>query len=157
MKPSTGRTWPLVKKSAERSLRRVILDHLVVRTDGKRHHRSRFPVSVKRYATTIFLCSSLLRRLCEHSILETRTKLMNFLSCGFHRDAPSRGIPLDATRSEPFKFCFLPIFPFSFLSSFFFSFFFFFALLHNRIICHIHLDTFRSRNRSFQKATTSLG
>ena len=103
---------------------------LVVRTDGKRHHRSRFPVSVKRYATTIFLCSSLLRRLCEHSILETRTKLMNFLSCDFHRNAPSRGIPLDATRSEPFKFSVF-FFHFSLFSLFFFLSFFlvsFFAL-----------------------------
>lgn len=125
---------------------------LVVRTDGKRHHRSRFPVSVKRYATTILLCSSLLRRLCEHSILETRTKLMNFLSCDFHRNAPSRGIPLDATRSEPFKFSvFFSIF-LSFLSSFFFLFSLFLFLPSPNIL----LDTFRSCNRSFQKAAVSF-
>lgn len=74
------------KKSVERSLRRVILDHLVVRTDRKRH-RSRFPVSVKRYATISSYAAASTRALYPGN----ENKINELFVVRFPWNAPSRG------------------------------------------------------------------
>lgn len=147
------------KKSVERSLRRVILSSFEQMERGTTNG-SRFPVSVKRYATTNHF---LHRCIDEHSPTTENENKINELFVvhvsmhrGMHRGQRfSLRANLDR---ESFKFYFFFFSPLSFLSflffpcflRLFFSFLFFFFQLSAIKNLSILLDTFRSRNRSFR-------
>lgn len=145
------------KKSVERSLRRVILSSFEQMERGTTNG-SRFPVSVKRYATTNHF---LHRCIDEHSPTTENENKINELfvvfpcigECIGGRDFLFARISIGNRLN--FIFFFLP--PFfslfsllSLLSSFvFFVSLFFFQLSAIKNLS-ILLDTFRSRNRSFR-------